>query len=387
MRRRLPTILILGCFLALVAASYGRALFRGEQFAYRDAAHFYYPLYQRVQAEWEAGRWPLWEPEENGGMPLLGNPTAAVLYPGKVLYALFRYDWGARLYVVAHTVLAFAGMLILLRSWGTSVTGSALGALSYAFGGPILFQYCNIIFLVGAAWLPFGIRAVDRWLRLGRRSALIELAVVLAMQALGGDPETAYLTGLCAGGYAVGLAWRRGHPTAPPVPGWRVALTLGAAVTVWVVATIELALRLPPLRPRLRPGYPALAFSWMGWAPLAIAALWGCAGLCLLARWRRRGRSPLGVMLVGLAGSAVLAGRWRPCNCCRSWSSPARAPGRPRTARTTSTPSASSRSGWPSSSGPTSSGPTSPATARGCRRSRRRRVTPTSGSRRSTSAA
>src|SRR5512135_1260656 len=143
MRRRLPTILILGCFLALVAASYGRALFRGEQFAYRDTAHFYYPLYRRVQAEWEAGRWPLWEPEENGGMPLLGNPTAAVLYPGKVLYALFRYDWGARLYVVAHTALAFAGMLILLRSWGTSVTGSSLGALSYAFGGPILFQYCK----------------------------------------------------------------------------------------------------------------------------------------------------------------------------------------------------------------------------------------------------
>ncbi len=308
MRRRLPTILILGCFLALVAASYGRALFRGEQFAYRDTAHFYYPLYRRVQAEWEAGRWPLWEPEENGGMPLLGSPTAAVLYPGKVLYALFRYDWGARLYVVAHTALAFAGMLILLRSWGTSVTGSSLGALSYAFGGPILFQYCNIIFLVGAAWLPFGIRAVDRWLRLGRRSALIELAVVLAMQALGGDPETAYLTGLCAGGYAVGLAWRQGHPTAPPVPARRLALTLGAAVTAWVVATIELALRLPPLRPHLRPGYPALAFSWMCWAPLAIAALWGCAGLCLLARWRRRERSPLGVMLAGLAGSAALAG-------------------------------------------------------------------------------
>ncbi|MBV8608083.1 MAG: hypothetical protein JO034_11580, partial [Singulisphaera sp.] len=308
MRRRLPTILILGCFLALVAASYGRALFRGEQFAYRDAAHFYYPLYQRVQAEWGAGRWPLWEPEENGGMPLLGNPTAAVLYPGKVLYALFRYDWGARLYVVAHTALAFAGMLMLLRSWGTSVTGSSLGALSYAFGGPILFQYCNIIFLVGAAWLPFGVRAVDRWLRFGRRSALIELAVVLAMQTLGGDPETAYLTGLCAGGYAVGLAWRRSHPTAPPVPAWRLALTLGAAVTVWVVATIELALHLPPLRPRLRPGYPALAFSWMSWAPPAIAAAWGCSGLCLLARWRRRGRSPLGVMLAGLAGSAALAG-------------------------------------------------------------------------------
>jgi hypothetical protein len=81
-RRALTPVLILGCLATLVFVSYGPALFRDEQFAYRDAGEFYYPLYQRVQAEWRAGRWPLWEPEENGGMPLLGNPPAAVLYPG-----------------------------------------------------------------------------------------------------------------------------------------------------------------------------------------------------------------------------------------------------------------------------------------------------------------
>ena len=48
------------------------------------------------------GRWPLWEPEENAGMPLLGNPTAAVLYPGKLIYAVLPYAWGARVYIVAH---------------------------------------------------------------------------------------------------------------------------------------------------------------------------------------------------------------------------------------------------------------------------------------------
>src|SRR3954469_17993913 len=120
MRRSSTLLVILGCLSALVLACYGRALLRGEQFAYRDAAHFYYPLYQRVQQEWDAGRVPLWEMEENAGMPLLGNPTAAVLYPLKVLYGVFPYAWGARLYIVAHTILAFAAMLVLMRSWGTS---------------------------------------------------------------------------------------------------------------------------------------------------------------------------------------------------------------------------------------------------------------------------
>ena len=147
--------------------------FADRQFGFRDAGHFYYPLYQRVQEEWNQGRWPLWEPEENAGMPLLGNPTAAVLYPGKLVFAVLPYAWGARLYVVSHTALAFVAMLVLMRSWSTSWVGSALGALAYAFGGPILFQYCNIIYLVGAAWLPLGMHAVDRWVRLGRRWGLV----------------------------------------------------------------------------------------------------------------------------------------------------------------------------------------------------------------------
>ena len=107
MQRALLTVLVAGCLLLLVLACFAPVLFRAEQFSYRDSGDFYYPLYQRVQHEWEAGRWPLWEPEENGGMPLLGNPVAAVLYPGKVLFVL-PYAWAARLYVIAHVVLACA---------------------------------------------------------------------------------------------------------------------------------------------------------------------------------------------------------------------------------------------------------------------------------------
>src|SRR3982751_4726146 len=124
-----------GCLAVLLLACFGPVLLRDRQFAYRDSAHYYYPLYQRVQQEWDAGRWPLWEPEENGGTPLLGNPTAAVLYPGKVVLPLVRYPLAARLYVIGHTVRAFAAMLALARHWGTSWAGSTLGALSYTFGG------------------------------------------------------------------------------------------------------------------------------------------------------------------------------------------------------------------------------------------------------------
>ena len=194
------------CLATLVVACYGGVLFGGRQFAFRDSAHFDYPLHWRVQQEWAAGRLPLWEPGSNGGMPMLGSPMSAVLYPGKLVFALVPYAWGIRIYTVGHEVLAFWAMVALMRSWGVSRTGAALAGLSYAFGGPVLSDYFNIIYLVGAAWVPLGFRAADRWLRLGRSWALVDLTLVLAMQVLGGDPESAYLTILCAFGYAAGLA-------------------------------------------------------------------------------------------------------------------------------------------------------------------------------------
>jgi hypothetical protein len=124
MRRAVLPLFGLGCFLALLTACYWSVLFEDGQFAGGNASYFDYPLYLRVQQEWDAGRWPLWDPGQNGGTPLLGNPMAAVLYPDKALYALIPYAWAARLYVIAHTIIAFFGLLALGRSLGISWVGS-----------------------------------------------------------------------------------------------------------------------------------------------------------------------------------------------------------------------------------------------------------------------
>jgi hypothetical protein len=316
MRHSVPIILILACLAALFLACYSPVLFQGRQFGFRDAGHYYYPLYQRVQKEWEEGRWPLWESEENAGMPLVGNPTAAVLYPGKLIYAVLPYAWGARVYVVVHSLLAFVAMLILMRSWQVSWTGSGLSALAYTFGVPILFQYCNVIYLVGAAWLPLGFHAVDRWARLGRRWGLIELSVVLAMQTLGGDPQSSYLLGLAGIGYAAGLAWSRrqtggrpgGRSHDRPSTGflaWWWLPTAALGLAAWVIVTLILAQWLPTVRPN---GYPPPALPWMRHVARSVATAWMMAGVGFLVYWRGRGwRLPLGITWLGLAMSAALA--------------------------------------------------------------------------------
>jgi len=293
MRRAAWTFLGPGCALALLLVCYRAVLFEGEQFSFRDAGGFYYPLYLRVQQEWQAGRWPLWDPWQNGGQPLLGSPMAAVLYPGKLLYAALPYAWAARLYVVAHTALAYFGMLALARSLGISWVGANLGGLSYAFGAPVLFQYSNVIYLVGAAWMPWGLRAVDRLVRLGRRSGVAELAVILALEVLGGDPQAAWLTVLCGAGFALYLVLREG-----PWPDWAQRavrpLALGLA-GVWLVA--------PPVLAFWRLALPGGVGSL--WLPALLA--WAIAGGWVVRRWARHPQDRLAPRLAGLAGAGMLA--------------------------------------------------------------------------------
>jgi hypothetical protein len=297
MPHRWSIILVFVCFAALFLSCFFPVLFQDRQFGFRDSAHYYYPLYERVQQEWGAGRVPLWEMEENAGMPLLGNPTAAVLYPLKVIYALVPYAWGARLYTVVHTALAFAAMLVLMRSWGTSWTGSGLSALAYAFGAPVLFQYCNIIYLVGAAWLPLGVHAVDRWVRCGRRWGLLELAVVLAMQTLGGEPQSAYLLGLAGVGYAAGLAWHRAAarrksaeadngPASRSRRNWQIALVVAHIVAIWIVATLVLGSWVPQFRVHEKPPKP---LPWMSCVPTVVNFAWGIVAGIVWRSLRPRG--------------------------------------------------------------------------------------------------
>ncbi len=110
-----PTVVRNKTSAALPAAGHfgglalGPRLVCDEAFAFRDAAHYYYPLYKYVAGQWAAGRVPLWNPQENLGQPLLADATAAVLYPGKLVFALpLSFNTNYKLYIIGHLILAAA---------------------------------------------------------------------------------------------------------------------------------------------------------------------------------------------------------------------------------------------------------------------------------------
>jgi hypothetical protein len=283
-QRWIPALALIGLFLAC----HGWALSPYHQYGFRDAGHFYYPLNERVQMEWDAGRWPLWEPEENGGMPLAGNPTAAVFYPLKLVFFVLSYPWAARVYILMHQILAWFAMRWLAREMKRSNVASWIAATSYAFGIPVLYQYCNIIFLIGAAWMPLGMGFGWRWIENRRSLDLIGLAVTIALQILGGDPQTGYFTLLCLFGLAFwqGLSdtGRRrvailGHPAS--------VILIAAIVTAGAIVSCQFPV--PPRQVRIDdPGVvERLISSRRFWQGLG----WGIVGLLLLKQWRRSWRT------------------------------------------------------------------------------------------------
>ena len=149
----------------------------------------------------QQGEFPLWMPFENTGFPLLADGTSSLLYPGKAIFLLrsisfpARYGW----YLALHVLLAAGGSYALARTLGANRWGATLAAISYAFGGSVLFQVCNVIYLISAAWLPWALRCVWKMNQTRPRAGnTIYASICCSMMILGGDPQMVYHVGLIA---------------------------------------------------------------------------------------------------------------------------------------------------------------------------------------------
>ena len=196
--------------IALIAASilgvFGPALATNQSFAFRDAAHFYYPLFYWTAQQWKSGQLPLWNPLDDLGTPLVADATSSVFYPGKLLLLMpGPFATWYKLYIAAHVLMCGISAWYLARHWKASGAGATVGGMSYSLGGCVLFQYCNVVYLVGAAWLPLAIQSGDALLQKGGWAKAVCLAICLGMMVLGGDAQAAYHAGLLL----LALAWMR----------------------------------------------------------------------------------------------------------------------------------------------------------------------------------
>jgi hypothetical protein len=96
------------------------------------------------------------------------NPQYEIFYPFTWLNLLPNFDLGFRLCVVVHYYIAALAMYAFLRSCSLRPSSSALGAISWGVGGPLLSLSNLITILFSAAWIPALALSVRRFYRLRR---------------------------------------------------------------------------------------------------------------------------------------------------------------------------------------------------------------------------
>jgi len=241
--RHWPTLLIAAAWLWLFWPMMTGATVCG----FRDSAYLYYPLFQWIDAQWAAGEIPLWNPYCNYGMPVVGDGSSSVFYPGKLVFFCRFLPYPSRygIYLAVHIPLAAAGAYWLAKTFRASKPGATLTACGYALGGSVLFQTTNVIFLVSAAWLPVAVGCVWRMFRTREIKWAVLAGVCCALMILGGDPQMTYHVGLIAVGTAIFEAWRirrRGFLTqSKNNPAWRFLFRSTTLITVIVLVTSLLA--------------------------------------------------------------------------------------------------------------------------------------------------
>ncbi|TWT83850.1 hypothetical protein CA13_53230 [Planctomycetes bacterium CA13] len=289
------SVLVLPAIIVLLFAT---ALMGIDRLAFRDVSHFYTPLYNYVAERTSRDWFPMWNPLDQTGIPLVGETTTAVFYP--IRYLLFALpiasDVAMSLYVVVHFIIAaFSARYAARRAciaFCTSKVGdvdsakrnttliesqpqrakvsavvATIGGMTYALSGSVLFLYSNPPFLVGAAWLPIVLSTwIDGNSKEGRKARLLDRILVsgtaMAMMILGGDPQTALhavIVGMAVAMVRGVAGWKKDAGetklSSPPATETRQRRFRDSLVSIILGCLLAVTLSLPQI---------AASVSWSG---------------------------------------------------------------------------------------------------------------------------
>lgn len=328
LRARTSAAALAWVLLALVAASPSiAARLTGRTLSYRDTAQLYEPVRPLVTDALRSGRLPLWNPYEGTGKPLFAEGIHGVLHPLSVL-AAFLDPGGVDLLVALYLAAAALGAALLARELGVALRHAVLAGLAYALSGYVTSMTGNLVFLAGAASIPWQVAALSA---AGRDAALGVPAAALAtaVTLFSGDAQMAAVAALLG----AALAWERGGgrgflraaagvALGALLAGVQLAATAvaversprmweptGAEDTQWALSPWRLPeLAVPGLFMHLDDWTSTAAFRWLGGtrpylAPFAPSVYLGVPCLALAASSPLRSRR---VRLLGVAAVILL---------------------------------------------------------------------------------
>jgi hypothetical protein len=207
-RAILPWLLACAGFVAFMIALL-MPLFLKKTEPLWDAISWYYPMFNYTVDSLKEGRFPLWDPYTNCGLPFHADPQSLTLNPVAMFFGGLIQDSaiGFIAFWAFHWILGGVGMIWLVRHFNGKPMGGLFAAATYALSGFFIGHAEHTSIVQVAGWLPWIIWFADR-------------AVL-----------TSNLGWALLGGFSLGMASYGGYI---PFPGLAVAIWLGSRfLTGW----------------------------------------------------------------------------------------------------------------------------------------------------------
>ena len=126
-----------------------------------DDVVYYYPLRVLVGQSLAKGEWPLHNPLEATGVPLMADPQSAVLHPPTWLFAVLEPHRAYALNLFLAFSLAGLGAWLYLRRLGLVAAAATLGTLAFMFSGFMIGHRVHLSVVQTAAMLPWGLWCIE----------------------------------------------------------------------------------------------------------------------------------------------------------------------------------------------------------------------------------
>jgi hypothetical protein len=182
--------------LACVFMLYGHRWLSGQTIFRGAIQEQYYLLGQyafdhRIIADFKQGFFPLWNPMNALGTPLLGNMLSGVFYPLKALIYLFPALIARDMYIVLRLLTAALFTWAVCRRLKLSFMPSALAAVSFTFTG-YMKMFVNENYLNADVLLPAAVLFTLRIRDDRRLRDVVLLGLVVFAIINNGHPEAAF---------------------------------------------------------------------------------------------------------------------------------------------------------------------------------------------------
>lgn len=180
------------------------------------------------------GQWPLWNPFQFTGTPLLAGLQSAIFYPPRLVFSFADYYDAFTLFVLLKLWIAGMAAYLAGRALRLVPEAATFFSIAYMLGGYVL-TWCYFPTSDSMAWLPLLMAGMELILRNRRRSGFALVYISATLMLLAGGAQHTVTSGILLAVYFLARLLSSGMAGAAlPKLGLALLAALAAAATAAV---------------------------------------------------------------------------------------------------------------------------------------------------------